>query len=168
MWGRFFVVLLHRQTPERVNELKITPTDGQACHNFFNAKNRKIMAQLEQVVIASSLKSNDAKVARVMNYLNLNKAIGFVLRDPSTHRRSTLYHELNEEGRQVGKLPVGVRRHPKAHRIMVICSYDGSQPIYQNIRFFREKLQRIFGPKCRYCVRAYERIIIKVEESHGK
>lgn len=126
------------------------------------------MANLHSVVIASSLKSNDAKVARVMNHLDMNKAISFVLRDPSTKRRSTLYYELKNEDRLVAKLPVGVHQHPKAHRMLIICSYDTTQPLYANIRFYREKLQRIFGPKCRYAVRAYERIIIKEEATYGK
>ena len=125
------------------------------------------MANINSVVIASSLKSNDAKVARVMNHLDMDKAISFVLRDPSTKRRSTLYYELKNEDRLEAKLPVGVYQHPKAHRMMIICNYDVSQPLYANIRFYREKLQRIFGPKCRYAVRAYERVIIK-EANYGK
>lgn len=126
------------------------------------------MANLQSVVIASSLKSNDAKVARVMNHLDYDKTIAFVVRDPSTKRRSTLYHELQTEDRLVKKLRVGVKRYPKAHRMLVICRYDASQPLYANIRFYREKLQRIFGHKCRYAVRAYERIIIKEEATYGK
>ena len=121
------------------------------------------MTNQNSVVIASSLKSNDAKVARVMNHLDCDKTIAFVVRDPSTKRRSTLYYELKNEDRLVAKLPVGVKRYPKAHRMLIICSYDTTQPLYANIRFYREKLQRIFGPKCRYAVRAYERIIIKEE-----
>ena len=119
------------------------------------------MANLQSVVIASSLKSNDAKVAKVMNYLNCDKTIAFVVRDPSTKRRSTLYHELINEDRLSVRLPVGVKRYPKAHRMLVICRYDNTTSVYRNIRFYREKLQRIFGPKCRYAVRAYERVIIK-------
>lgn len=115
------------------------------------------MAQLNSVVTASSLKSNDGQVAEYMIKKELFLAVSFVIRNRSTKRRSQLYHDLGDN--LLKKLHVKAPNHPKAHRTRLICKFDENLTDFQNIRQYRELIKQSFGPKCRYCVQAYRRTV---------
>ena len=113
------------------------------------------MANVQSVFIASTLKSEQSKVARVMEHLNLDRVVYFVVRDPSTHKRSTLYYDIRPN--LIARLPVDVKRHPKAHRMLVVCNTSSQFSDAQYIEEYRYLLRHIFGPKCRYAVRVCHR-----------
>ena len=114
------------------------------------------MAQLQSVFVASTLKSNEATVAKYMEYMNLDRVVFFVVRNPSTRLRDDLHAYMRDNELTRILLPAS-KRHPKTHRMLVIARTEERFPDAQYIEEYRYLLKQIYSPKCRYSVRICRR-----------
>lgn len=125
------------------------------------------MANLKTVFLASTLKSEQAKVAQYMDLMNLDRVVFFVVRDPSRNLQEALFEDIREQ--LLARIPLSSKRHPMARRMLYICKANDCCSDDQHIENYRYYLHQTFGPKCRYAVRVCHRITRVVEEEgHGK
>lgn len=99
------------------------------------------------IFTTTSQKSSDSHVAQVMNNHNLDRAVYFILRGGTKAQRDEVYEHL--EHVLVDLHPIVNHRHPRRHRIIVVCRTFTQQNDLQILDDFRSILRYVFGPTCR-------------------
>ncbi len=99
--------------------------------------------------------------------MNLDRAVYFEIKNPSTQKRDALWACMKEQ--DYARILKNIEQHPKARRMLVIIKAKEQISDLQYIEDYRSLLKHIYGPKCRYVVRVCHRITRLVEEAnHGK
>ena len=125
------------------------------------------MTQLQSVFLATTLKSEQAKVAQYMELMNLDRVAFFVVREPSRELQEALFEDIRDS--LIARIPLVSKLHPRARRMLYICKTNPTCSDEEHIDNYRYYLHQTFGPKCRYVVRVCHRITRLVEEAnHGK
>jgi len=131
----------------------------QSCNISMDTKN--------SFFTATTCKSQLSKVARVMNELNLDRVVYFVVRGGSERQRMQL--SINLSQMIICQLPLiskGALRKKNAapHRTrdsvrrMLICQAFADTSDFNLIRVYRTYLEEVFGDKCRLSVRVVRRL----------
>lgn len=128
---------------------------------FSFLKNVLFVLAIIYAFTATMQKSGNSKVAQVMNLLNLDRAVYFVLRGGTDEQRDEL-HELIRHA-VVTRLPLHNDRHPRWRRQMIVCRCVNNINDLEHIETYRAVLQQVFGDKCRIAVRVVWRTVTKGE-----
>ena len=124
------------------------------------------MAQLKTVFLATTLKSEQAKVAQYMELMNLDGAAYFVIKERDKRMREMFFAGLRDL--VLTQIPLISKRHPQARRTLVICKADVNSPNAPisdalNIEDYRNYLKDFYGPQCRISVRICRRFTFDLE-----
>ena len=104
------------------------------------------MAQSNFYFSATMQKSPFSVPARVMEELNLDRIVYFVLRGGTDAQREYLHELLGDA--LVGRVPLS-----RARRQMIICRTHDGQNDAEHIESYNALLRHVFGDKCRITVR---------------
>ena len=121
------------------------------------------MTNLQSVFLATTLKSEHAKVAQYMELMNLDRVAFFVVRDPSKKLQEALFEDIRDS--LITRIPLVSKLHPRARRMLYICKTNPTCSGEEHIENYRYYLHQTFGPNCRYSVRVCHRITRLVEEA---
>ncbi len=103
------------------------------------------------IFTATMQKSSNSRVAQVMNSLNLDRAVYFVLRGGTDEQREALQELISAA--VVARIPIHHRCHPKWRRQLIVCRTNDCINDVEHIDNYRAVLQHVFGEKCRIAVR---------------
>ncbi len=115
------------------------------------------MAQLKTVFLATTLKSEQAKVAQYMELMNLDRVAFFVVREPSRELQEAFFESIHQL--VLTRIPLISKRHPKARRMLYICKTRDNVPDTVYLATYRWFIRDTFGPKCRYAVHVCHRYL---------